>query len=70
MAEFHQLAGFTELTDAVQLTLRRTRTLVQAVGDAGDYTLLQLLARGNLGVGRIEVLVVDVECDGVSRPRS
>lgn len=33
--------------------------------DADDYALVQLLARDIPGVGRLEVLVVDVECDGV-----
>ena len=47
------------------LTLRRARELCAAVRDAADYTVVQLLSRTMPGGGRIEALVVDVECDGV-----
>lgn len=64
-AEFHELAGFAELTDREQLKLPRARTLVTAVRDAGDFRLVQLLSHAVPGVPPVEVLVVDVECDGV-----
>jgi hypothetical protein len=64
-AEFHELAGFAELTDREQLKLPRARTLVAAVRDAGDFQLVQLLSHAVPGVPPVEVLVVDVECDGV-----
>jgi hypothetical protein len=63
--EFHEIAGFGELTDPEQLTLPRARALVAAVRDAGDFTLVQLLSHTVPGVPPIEVLVVDVQCDGV-----
>lgn len=66
MAEdFHALAGFGELTDPEQLRLPRARALVAAVNSAGDFKLVQLLSHSLPGVPPIEVLVVDVECDGV-----
>jgi len=61
----HELAGFRELTDLEQLSLPRARSLAAAVHDAGDFTLVQLLSHTVPGVPPIEVLVVDVECDGV-----
>ena len=64
-AEFHEIAGFGELTDPGQLNLPRARALVAAVHDAGDFTLVRLLSHTVPGVTPIEVLVVDVECDGV-----
>lgn len=63
--EFHKLSGFGELTDHEQLKLPRARALVAAVRDAGDFTLVQLLSHAVRGVPPVEVLVVDVECDGV-----
>ena len=62
---FHEIAGFGELTDTEQLNLPRARALVAAVHDAGDFTLVRLLFHTVPGGPRIEVLVVDVECDGV-----
>lgn len=63
--EFHDLAGFCKLADAELLSLPRARALMAAVGDAGDFTLVQLLSHRVPSVPPIEVLVVDVECDGV-----
>lgn len=63
--EFHEIAGFGELADSEQLSLPRTRALLAAVRNAGDFTLVQLLTHNVPGVPPIEVLVVDVECDGV-----
>ena len=63
--EFHEIAGFGELTDTELLSLPRARALVAAVRDASDFTLVQLLSHTVPGVPRIEVLVVNVECDGV-----
>lgn len=66
MAEqFHELAGFRELADPDLLSLPRSRALMAAVRDAGDFTLIHLLSHTVPGVAPIEVLVVDVECDGV-----
>lgn len=66
MAEdFHEIAGLGKLTDPEQLSLPRARALVAAVRAAGDFTLVQLLSRTVPGMPAIEVLVVDVECDGV-----
>lgn len=66
MAEqFHELAGFRELADTDLLTLPRSKALMAAVRDAGDFSLIQLLSHTVLGVPPIEALVVDVECDGV-----
>lgn len=64
-AEFHELTGFGELTDHEQLKLPRARSLLAAVRDAGDFTLVQLLSHAVPGVPPVEVMVVDVECDGV-----
>lgn len=63
--EFHEIAGFGELTDPEQLSLPRARALVAAARDAADFTLVRLLSHTVPGVPPIEVLVVDVECDGV-----
>ena len=69
--EFHEIAGYGELTDPEQLNLPRAQALVAAVRDAGDFTLVQLLSHTMPCAPRIEVLVVDVECDGVpSRNRA
>lgn len=63
--EFHALAGLGELADPDLLSLPRARALMAAVRDAGDFTLVQLLSHTVLGIPSVEVLVVDVECDGV-----
>lgn len=63
--EFYQLTGFVDAAPPDALTLHRARELCAAVRDAADYTLVQLLSRTLPGTGRIEALVVDVECDGV-----
>jgi integrative and conjugative element protein (TIGR02256 family) len=66
MAEqFHELADFTELADTAALTLRRAQALAVAIGDASDYSLVQLLTRATPDRAKMEILVVDVECDGV-----
>lgn len=63
--EYHELTGFAELTDREQLRLPRARALVAAVSGAGDFKLVQLLSHAVPGTPPIEVMVVDVECDGV-----
>lgn len=63
--EFHELIGVVDLADAEQLKLPRARALVAAVHATGDFTLVQLLSHRLPGLPPIEVLVVDVECDGV-----
>lgn len=66
MAEdFHELIGFEEVAHLDLLVLGRAQKLVAAVNAAGDFTLVQLLSRSMPGQGRTEVLIVDVECDGV-----
>lgn len=63
--EFHELLGFDVLADPDQLSLPRAKALFVAVRDAGDFTLVQLLSRTVPGGQPCEVLVVDIECDGV-----
>jgi hypothetical protein len=63
--EFHELVGFSELTDAEQLSLPRGQALITAVRVASDFKLVQLLSHTVPGESPMEVLVVDVECDGV-----
>lgn len=63
--QFHELADFTELADTAALTLRRAQALALAIGDASDYSLVQLLTRATPDRATMEILVVDVECDGV-----
>lgn len=63
--EFHELIGFGEVAHPDCLLLRRAQNLAAAVADAGDYSLVQLLSRSTPDQGRIEVLLVDVESDGV-----
>lgn len=63
--EFHELAGFCKLTDPDHLKLPRAQALVGAVKSASDFELVQLLSHSASGVPPLEVLVVDVECDGV-----
>lgn len=62
---FHELTGFGDVAHSDLLLLRRAKALAAAVRDATDYTLVQLLSRTMPGMGRIEALVVDIECDGV-----
>ncbi len=63
--EFHELIGFEDVAHPDLLILRRAQELVAAVDAAGDYTLVQLLWRLMPDGKRTEVLIVDVECDGV-----
>lgn len=63
--EFHELLGFDVLADPDQLNLPRAKALFAAVRAAVDFTLVQLLSRTAPGRPPIEVLVFDVECDGV-----
>ena len=51
--EFHEIAGFGELTDTELLSLPRARALVAAVRDASDFTLVQLLSHTVPGVPRM-----------------
>lgn len=62
--EFYQLPGFTEVKHE-ELKLPRAQALFAAVSEAADYHLVQLLSGAMAGKGRTELLVVDVECDGV-----
>lgn len=63
--EFYQLTGFIAVEDPDALNLPRARALRAALCDAADYTLVKLLSRTTPDGEQIEVLVVDVECDGV-----
>lgn len=63
--EFYRLVGFSDLEGHDKLTLGRAQTLLRAVEDAADFTLVQLLECTTPKGTRIEALVVDVECDGV-----
>lgn len=63
--EFYELPGFSDLAGLSDLTLHRAQALFTAVHDAADYTLVKLLSRTMSDAGRIEALVVDIECDGV-----
>lgn len=63
--EFHELVGFDVLADPDRLNLPRAKALYAAVHDASDFTLVQLLSCAVPNRLPIEVLVVDVECDGV-----
>lgn len=63
--EFHELTELGEVAHPDLLVLRRAQALAAVVREAGDYTLVGLLSRSTPHLGRIEVLVVDVECDGV-----
>ncbi|MDO8778734.1 MAG: ThiF family adenylyltransferase [Burkholderiaceae bacterium] len=62
---YYELAGFGEVAHPDALILRRTQALFAAVQSAADYTLLQLLSRTMPNGALIEVLVVDIVCDGV-----
>lgn len=63
--EFHELAEFGEIARPDLLVLNRAQALAAAVNNSSDYTLVQLLSRAIPEVGRIEALIVDIECDGV-----
>jgi hypothetical protein len=63
--DFHELVGFDVLADPDLLNLPLAQALFAAVHDASDFTLVKLLSRTVPGVPPVEVLVVDVECDGV-----
>lgn len=64
-AVFYELTGFSDAARPDELTLQRAQTLFVAVRDAADFRLVQLMTRTMPDGGRIEALVVDVECDGV-----
>ncbi len=63
--EFYQLTGFSDVAAPQDLTLHRAQALLAAVRAAADYELVQLQSSTMHDGTRTEVLVVDVECDGV-----
>lgn len=63
--EFYELIGFSDVAELDALTPRRVQSLLTAIRDAVDYTLVQLKSRTTHDGTRIDALVVDVECDGV-----
>lgn len=66
MAEaYHELANVAEIEDAGALTISRAKALLDAVQRQRDYSLIQLLRHAAEGVPTHEILIVEVECDGV-----
>lgn len=63
--EYHELVNVTEVPGPNQLAIARAKHLAAAVMDHRDFSLVQLLRHGDEGKGRLECLIVDVECDGI-----
>lgn len=62
---FHHLVNLTTVAGAGEFSIARARALVEAVGAHRDFSIVQLLRLLNTAEGALEVIVIDVECDGV-----
>ena len=61
---FHDLANVSEVAGA-SLTIPRATELLNAITRQRDFSVVRLLQRSEDGKPSVEVLVVEVECDGV-----
>lgn len=61
---FHDLVNIDEVGEE-QLKIPRTKELLAAIQRHRDYTLINLFSHVKLGSPKLEILVADVECDGV-----
>ncbi|UWN51281.1 hypothetical protein ASALC70_03508 [Alcanivorax sp. ALC70] len=62
---YHELTNVVEAKDASELTIPRTKALLQAIQQQRDYSVVQILRRPVDGASTHECIIVDVECDGV-----
>jgi hypothetical protein len=62
---FHELANVVKIEDASALAIPRARALLDAVQQQRDYSLIQLLRHPAEGALTMEILIVEIECDGV-----
>jgi len=60
--EYYTLENFFEVSDPSELKFERTRSLLSAVQQQRDYSVVQLLKHAN---GKLESILVDVATDGV-----
>lgn len=64
--EYHSLVGVDGLGDDESFTLPRASALLDAARQHRDFSVVQRLQRSATATGvRLEILIVDVDCDGV-----
>ncbi|SCK11175.1 integrative and conjugative element protein, VC0181 family [Variovorax sp. HW608] len=63
--DFHNLCNVVEVTGDDGLFIHRARALLAAIKVDRDYSLVQVLKTKPDVDPRMEILIVDVECDGV-----
>ena len=63
--DYHGLANVTEVGDVDEFVIPRALALAKAAHSHRDYKVVQLLTLTDATKGPLEVIVVDVECDGV-----
>lgn len=61
---FHEFINIEEVGEE-QLEIPRAKALVAAIQRHRDYTLISLFSHAKPGSSKLEILVADVECDGV-----
>ena len=62
---FHELANVEEVQDGAALSIPRAQAVLDAARRHRDYQVVRVLRHRVDGGVRLEILVVDVECDGV-----
>lgn len=62
---FHAFANVVEVADNEDLLIPRAKALLEAVRVERDYSLVKVLKTAPEIDPRSEILIVDVECDGV-----
>jgi integrative and conjugative element protein (TIGR02256 family) len=62
---FHELANVAEVGDVSEFSNPRARALVDAVCTNRDFSVVRLLKSTGATTPSLEVIVADVECDGV-----
>lgn len=64
-SEFYPLINVREVMELADFTIPRARALADAVGQQRDFSIVQLFVRDDGAKVALEIIVVDVECDGV-----
>lgn len=64
---YHELENVAEVGNVDALTIPRVRTLLNAIHRQRDYSLIQILRHPVDDAPKIEILIVDVECDEVPK---
>lgn len=65
MDSYHSLLNVEEVKDVSDLALPRSFALHEAAKRCDDFTVIQILKHCDGEEARLEIIVVDVECDGV-----